>query len=159
MKCPNPKCGSENPDGVAFCEQCGWELLQAGMAPPPGSAPQPTPAGPSARLLTATGAEIVLPAKPEINLGRPSSGVTPDVDLTSFDPQSATSRKHCRILETGGLYAIADGWAGGSASTNGTFVNDTQVQAGVQHPLNDGDRISFGPPARAESVKVTFRLS
>ncbi len=43
MMCP--KCGSENPDGAAFCEKCG-QRLTAGPGTPGGPMAAPRPMGP-----------------------------------------------------------------------------------------------------------------
>ena len=35
IKCPNPSCGKENPDGSLFCDDCGASLAEEEAAPQP----------------------------------------------------------------------------------------------------------------------------
>src|SRR3954462_13386485 len=58
-------------------------------------------------------------------------------DVVLPDPE--VSRRHAALRVTGDGVAVED-----FGSTNGTFVNDQQVQ-GVR-PLRDGDVVRFGTP-------------
>ena len=78
----------------------------------------------------------------EANIGRwdADSGVFPDVDLDSDDPEAKVSRRHARICLSNGNYLIED-----LGSTNGTFVNrGRRLTPGSSYPLNDGDEIIVG---------------
>jgi hypothetical protein len=106
--------------------------------PPP---PPPSPAGPRL-VVTASGAEIPLPAGEEILIGRedPVSGVYPEIDLTPHGgEEGGVSRKHARIVVEGGNYFVED-----LDSTNFTFVNKQKLGPKTRHPVNDGDEIRFG---------------
>ena len=46
------------------------------------------------------------------------------------------SRKHCRIMNSGGLYYISD-----EGSANGTFVNGVRLNPGQKTQINRGDVI------------------
>ena len=68
------------------------------------------------------------------------SGIFPDVDLDSDDPEAKVSRRHARITRRGGHYYIED-----LGSTNGTFINrGRRLLPGDRQPLNDGDEIIIG---------------
>lgn len=78
----------------------------------------------------------------EVQIGRrsPSRGLDPEIDLTGPPLDPGISRLHAVLLPTseGGLAILDPG------SANGTEVNGTEISAGQQIPLNDGDRISLG---------------
>lgn len=152
-------CGAENPAGEAYCEDCGAALGGAGSstpvptatvpdAPPPVTPPpQPTAAPPapvaasSSKLKLANGAEEWSLSKDVINIGRrsPVDGIFPEVDLTEADTDSYISRRHGRITmgEQGPIYEDL-------GSSNGSFLNGTRLQQGVQAVVKDGDRLRLG---------------
>jgi pSer/pThr/pTyr-binding forkhead associated (FHA) protein len=108
---------------------------------PVGPTPAPAVTGPRL-VVAASGAEIPLPAKDEILIGRedPVSGVYPDVDMTPHGGEDAgVSRRHARILVEGGSYFIED-----LDSTNFTFVNKQKLEAKTRHAVHDGDEIRCG---------------
>jgi hypothetical protein len=144
-----PACGQEVETGDTFCSSCGASLVaapapavapaEAVPAPPP--PPTPAPAGPRL-VVTASGAEIPLPAATEIIIGRedPVSGIFPDVDLTPHDgEEGGVSRKHARLIVEGGNYFVED-----LDSTNFTFVNKQKLAAKTRHQVDDGDEIRCG---------------
>ena len=68
------------------------------------------------------------------------SGIFPDIDLDSDDPEAKVSRRHARITRRGEQYFIED-----LGSTNGTFINrGRRLLPGDRQPLNDGDEIIIG---------------
>jgi len=68
------------------------------------------------------------------------SGIFPDVDLDSDDPEAKVSRRHARITRLSEQYFIED-----LGSTNGTFVNrGRRLLPGDRQLLNDGDEIIIG---------------
>lgn len=68
------------------------------------------------------------------------SGIFPDVDLDSDDPEAKVSRRHARITRRGEQYFIED-----LGSTNGTFINrGRRLLPGDRQPLNDDDEIIIG---------------
>lgn len=68
------------------------------------------------------------------------SGIFPDVDLDTDDPEAKVSRRHARITRRGEQYFIED-----LGSTNGTFVNrGRRLLPGDRQPLSDGDEIIIG---------------
>jgi hypothetical protein len=78
----------------------------------------------------------------ESQIGRwdADSGIFPDVDLDSDDPEAKVSRRHARITLRDGRYFLED-----MGSTNGTFVNrGKRLLPGQLQPLLDGDEIIVG---------------
>ena len=112
------------------------EGVRAGKEP---AAPAPTAPG---TLVTSAGADVPLPAKVEITLGRPDavSGFRPDIDLGPLDTQHLTSRRHAKLVrEDGALFVLEE-----VGTANGTFVNGKRVAPGVKTKVASGDTLRFG---------------
>lgn len=150
-------CGAENPSYEAYCEDCGASLSGTSSSSHPvvsASESEPTPiAAPAVarmRLSLSDGSREFPVAKDTIEIGRrsPVDGIYPDVDLTDVDTESFISRRHGRVLkgESGILYEDL-------GSSNGSFLNDSRLQAGVQTALKDGDRLRLG------KTEMVFRAS
>jgi len=156
-KCP--VCGTEVEPGDTFCSNCGASLKAAPVpapvpvaAPAAEAAPQvPSPAAVGPRLvIVASGAEIPLPAKADILIGRedPVSGIFPDVDMTPHGgDEGGISRRHARMIVDGGLYFIED-----LDSTNYTYVNKQKLVPKTPQVVSDGDEIRLG------RVSVIFKM-
>ena len=100
-------------------------------------------------VVSTSGAEIPLPEKDEILVGRedPVSGVYPDVDLTPHGgEEGGVSRRHARLVAEGGKYYVED-----LDSTNFTFVNKQKLAPRARQEVGEGDTIRFG------RVEVAFR--
>lgn len=80
-------------------------------------------------------------------IGRASRTSTPEVDLTDLDPEFASSRQHAKILQDKDVIFLEP-----LPTTNGTFINGTELAAGERHALKSGDEILFG----YEGVRLTF---
>jgi len=147
-----PACGAAIEPGDAFCSACGF-ALQA--APTPAAAEEAeAPAAPPAAgprlVVSASGAEIPLPAADEIIIGRedPVSGIFPEVDLTPHGGEDGgVSRRHARIIVESGTYFVED-----LDSTNFTFVNKQKLAPRTRQQVSDGDEIRCG------RVALVFRL-
>jgi pSer/pThr/pTyr-binding forkhead associated (FHA) protein len=101
-------------------------------------------------VIVASGAEIPLPAKAEILMGRedPVSGIFPEVDMTPHGGEDGgVSRRHARLLFEGGRYFLED-----LDSTNYSFVNKQKLVPHTRQPLSDGDGIRLG------RVEMVLRL-
>jgi pSer/pThr/pTyr-binding forkhead associated (FHA) protein len=79
--------------------------------------------------------------KDAITLGRrsPADGIYPDVDLTDDDPESYISRRHGQLSRKSDGFYYED-----LGSSNGSFVNGTRVNKGVETLLKDGDMLRLG---------------
>jgi len=150
-------CGAELEPGDKYCSDCGALQpasaalspaaaggTEAGAAPAP--EPEPTPPAPPAQgprlVVAASGAEIPLPAKDEILIGRedPVSGIFPDVDLTPHGgDEGGVSRRHARIVVEGGVFYLVD-----LNSTNFTYLNKQRLAPDTRQPLKDGDEVRCG---------------
>lgn len=100
------------------------------------------PSGPCWLTVHSSRRHISLPATGELILGRfdPTLKDPPDVDLTFEDGEARTvSRRHARLVGREGYHTIED-----LGSSNGLFVNATQVEPGHPHPLQPGDQIFIG---------------
>lgn len=125
---PPPETGF-HPEGPAVDKELQNESLAVGKA----------------RLIiergTSVGSEFKV-HEGETNIGRwdADNGIFPDVDLDAFDPEAKVSRRHARIIKSGGVFAIED-----LGSTNGTFVNrGRRLIPGTPQKLSDGDEIIVG---------------
>lgn len=149
--------GHENPDGSAFCDECGERLdaqssgnvaTAAPAAPDVVATGAPTPmsasgTGGQARLvLQPNGPDFDIAGKTEILLGREDSmsNIFPDIDLTPHGgEEGGVSRLHAKIYLQGGQYMIED-----QNSTNATFINRQKLESKTPMPLNNGDEIRLG---------------
>ena len=157
MRCSQ---GHENPEGSAFCDECGERLdasaspqVAVASAPADATTPTPTPA-PVAASAPATSATLIiladnytwdLPNKSEIVIGRedPLSEIYPDLDLTEHGgEEGGVSRLHAKIYYDGSQFSIED-----QNSTNSTFVNRQKLNAKTPAPIKDGDEIRLGKVA------------
>ena len=117
--------------------------------PAPPAHPKVAAAGAGARL-EVDGEGIVYPLVGDDTLiGRydPVTELKPDIDLTQVDLKRSVSRRHARVLRAGDGYVLTEE----VGALNGTFVNGTKLVTGRPHPVQDGDRVSFG------MVKLVFR--
>jgi hypothetical protein len=143
--------GHENPEGSAFCDECGERLdVVSVQASPAAVAPSPPPVAP-APAVTAEAPKLVVEAdnttfdlagKTEIVIGRedPVSNIYPDVDLTPHGgEEGGVSRLHAKLFVTSGQYLIED-----QNSTNFTFVNRQKLAPKTPTPVKDGDEIRLG---------------
>jgi hypothetical protein len=139
-----PSCGAHNLEGELYCVDCGANLGHgdgAATQPPPVHNVPVTPTVAPARMtLVTTGRDFRLD-KEIITIGRrsPADNIEPDIDLTNDDPDSYVSRRHAQILRNDDHFVYED-----VGSSNGSFVNNSRLQAGVQQILKDGDKIRVG---------------
>lgn len=77
----------------------------------------------------------------DTSVGRhdPITGVTPDVDLTSLDPERTVSRRHAMLRVADHSLSVTET----NASTNGTFVNGVKLAAFAPQELKHGDVLQF----------------
>jgi hypothetical protein len=79
---------------------------------------------------------------PQIQIGRRNTarGIEPHIDLSGPPPDTAVSHQHAILVaEPDGTWALID-----QGSSNGTFLNGTEVTPRQRAPLHDGDQISLG---------------
>ncbi len=102
-------------------------------------------------IADATGEEFYLNREGETLVGRidPVTGIRPDADLTNLDQQRSVSRRHAKIVLTGGEFKVVEE----IGTMNGTFVNGRRIPTGTPVTLKDGDRLRFG------LVDLTFRVT
>jgi serine/threonine protein kinase len=77
----------------------------------------------------------------------PKRGITPEIDLTPFDPQATVSRQHARIRFEKTFFYIED-----LKSRNKTRLRELVLMPFKAELLEHGDVICFG------SVKLVFRI-
>jgi hypothetical protein len=147
LQCPS--CGADNPASEAYCVDCGANLGGSAASPPVPVVTPPlvTPVAPLqpvvavARLTLANGQKTYSLDKEITTMGRrsPADQIEPDIDLTDDDPESYVSRRHAQIHRNDDQYVFED-----VGSSNGSFINNTKVTAGVQQVLKDADRVRLG---------------
>jgi hypothetical protein len=121
--------------------------LQAKEAAPPPAAPAPTPApapaaSSSVTLLHESGQRFTLSGKSEFLVGRPDpvTGINPEVNLGPLDEGRSLSRRHAKIVQHEGGYALRED----VGTTNGTFINGVRLKTGEPVAIKPGDQIRFG---------------
>lgn len=108
-------------------------------APVPVAAAPPSGAVP---VLLGGDREFALPDGREVTIGRAdqATGFTPDVDLSPLDTERTLSRRHARIIRRDDAVYVREE----IGTRNGTFVNGQRLASGIEHRLQDADRIRFG---------------
>lgn len=143
--------GHDNPDGSAFCDECGERLTgQSGVAVAdaqpdvtPASAPSPVAVATAPKLVVqADNAAFDLAGKSEVLIGRedPISNIYPDIDLTPHGgEEGGVSRLHAKLFINSGQYLVED-----QNSTNFTFINRQKLAPKTPTPIKDGDELRLG---------------
>jgi hypothetical protein len=149
--------GHENPEGSAFCDECGERLTPASAdmtadasapaMPSPasvGSSPSMPPVAVATPKLVVQSDEAAFDVggKSEVLIGRedPVSNIYPDIDLTPHGgEEGGVSRLHAKLFINGTQYMIED-----QNSTNFTFVNRQKLAPKTPTPIKDGDEIRLG---------------
>jgi hypothetical protein len=79
---------------------------------------------------------------PQMRIGRRSvsRGIDPEIDLTGPPTDPGISHLHAVLVaQPDGSWSVVD-----PGSSNGTQVNDAEIETGVAVPLKSGDRIGLG---------------
>jgi hypothetical protein len=103
----------------------------------------PTPDREVCRLVAGDGkVEYLLNREGDTLVGRadPVTGITPDVDLSSLDPQRSTSRRHAKLYQMAGHFYVMEE----IGVMNGTYVNDARLATGTPVAIKNGDTLKFG---------------
>lgn len=167
VKCP--ACRQTEPEGELFCSNCGTRLWRSPGENAPTlafintgrlreGAPIPMPAGPATDelrtgqvALVLAGTVIVLEGKTEYVLGR--EGVdndNPDVNFSAHGGRErGVSRKHALLRVDRRQLLLMD-----LGSSNGTWLNGTQLTANEPIRLESGDEIRLGKLP----LKIRFNL-
>lgn len=160
-----PVCQHRNLVGSLICARCGAPLSNAAIiSRTTRHVPQLSPDMPNSQSLAtdlAVGAlVIVIDGKApiifenvqRILLGRaPISKDIPILDLSLYDGfQLGVSRHHASIVRKDDGFFVRD-----EGSSNGSWVNQKQLQALVPHPIQNGDTVRLAQL----SFRVYFRSS
>ena len=62
------------------------------------------------------------------------------MDLTAVDTERSCSRRHARLASQDSQLVLIEELG----ATNGTFINEERLRAGVPAPVAGGDRLRFG---------------
>src|SRR5687768_11559840 len=90
----------------------------------------------------ATGTAFFFSTGEETTIGRadPVTGILPDIDLTPVDTNRSVSRRHAKIIKSGGEYMVLEE----VGTVNGTYVNDQRIPTGVPVAIHNGDLVKIG---------------
>jgi len=104
--------------------------------------PEDTPATRPELVHRETGTRFALPPDEAVLVGRsdPITGIQPEVDLSSVDPERSCSRQHAKILRDGSRFLLVED----IGTTNGTFLNGEQLSTGVPEEIHSGAEVKFG---------------
>jgi len=141
-----PSCGGGEDDGGGRCVECKEALKippahTAPLAPPAVLSPQPTPVPTvcSAALSAPWAANIAVNEGASVLLGS-GPGTRFPGEIQARDPDRWVSRVHLELSISNGRLVVKD-----HGSTNGTWVNDAQIDPGVERVLQSGDVIVLAP--------------
>lgn len=129
-------CGQKISSDDLFCAHCGFR--------------QPLPGAGNAmrviaKLIIMAGADAAtsfILDKDTNLIGRvdPHTGIFPEVDLSSYDPETKVSRRHARVYREGGQFLVED-----LSSVNGTIVNGSfKLYPKQPRVLQNGDELRLG---------------
>jgi len=145
---PAPSFSAES-SGQVFCGNCGQKIASDDLFCAHCGARQPL-ATPSPVKLTAKlvlmnnsdmSASFILDKDTNlISRMDPHTGIFPEVDLSTYDPETKVSRRHARVYREGGQFLVED-----LSSVNGTIVNGTfKLYPKQPRVLQNGDEIRLG---------------
>jgi hypothetical protein len=139
-------CGSENREGVCFCEYCGqgFPRLQQTLFPPrPQDADEIHFAFGNGLIFHVKHApDLVIHPHDTQVIGRADETTPqkPAIDLSAYQAcEKGVSRRHAALHWSEDRLALTD-----LGSTNGTYINHRRLSANQPHLLRDGDEIRFG---------------
>jgi hypothetical protein len=151
-----PDCGTARADGARYCEACRYDFRSVDPAPPqapplcvavqvdPSLVAEPDPDNPCPVGRSEELYELDLD---ETLVGRRSDAPEALAEIEIAD--SGVSRRHLSFLRRAdGGYAVLD-----LNSTNGTWLNDVELRAGVETPIGPGDELTIG-----EWTRLTIRV-
>jgi len=144
-----PHCGTENLEGVIYCDKCGIALIPVPLAT------RRLEEGEEHRDTDTLGVDNVVilqidnedmplhvQMRTEVIFGRVTeqSDQTTYINLTPYGAEEAgVSRRHARLLRDNKAIFLMD-----LNSTNGTRLNGESLAASVEKRLRDGDEITLG---------------
>lgn len=157
IKCPS--CNTENLPGAFFCGECGASFLPSRirettaslgastssqpLAPPSTKSAVATSVPPTLRAVVLnSGRKLGFTSQQPIIIGRQDSARNfyPDLDLTTDGGLDAgVSRRHARIL-----FQAANCYLEDLDSSNGTFINGSQLAPRSPALLQHGDEVRLG---------------
>jgi len=153
-----PYCGHENLEGALFCDTCGYSLI--GDAPEQVSTRQLDDESSEFSVKSGWGTAtfqdanqiiihirdapepVILSLENELLVGRkdPSSGISPELDLTPFGAlEKGVSRVHVALRRGEEVLSLVD-----LDSANGTYLNGQRLAPHQPRLLRDGDEIRLG---------------
>lgn len=100
---------------------------------------------------------IIVSGAKTITIGRrdPKRRINPTIDLTEdHGAKLGVSRLHAEMNFVNGKYYVKD-----TGSSNGTWVNDTKLQAYQPHPVLTGDQVRIGQLAIVVHLSLPQRAS
>ncbi len=85
----------------------------------------------------------------DVVVGRydPVTATSPEVDLTAEDPMRSVSRRHAKLIKSGGKFYLSEE----VGTLNGTFVNTKRIPTGILTAIEDGNNVDFA------MVKLKFK--
>lgn len=144
--------GHDNPDGSAFCDECGERLTSQSsggavgdmqpMGAPPVATMAAAPAAAAKLVVQSDNFVFDMAGMSEAVIGRddPVSNIRTDFDLTNHGgEEGGVSRVHAKVLNTGGQFLVED-----QNSTNFTFINRQKLTPKTPTPIKNGDELRLG---------------
>ena len=115
---------------------------------PPVVAP-PTVAAVLAEFINPESGKLYKITSDDVVVGRfdPVTATSPEVDLTAEDPMRSVSRRHAKLINSGGKFYISEE----VGTLNGTFVNGKRIPTGILTAIEDGNNVDFA------MVKLKFK--
>ena len=139
------ECRTKNKPNARICENCGEDISDVEPTTASALAPQSVANATNDYLASIDGKYRFVIKNAVHILGRNNEFG----DYLASKP--FVSGTHAKITKNGGLIYITD-----MGSTNGTFINNTRVNAQVPVLLNDNDEIGFGGNSNNYQDKAAY---
>ncbi len=136
--------------GQSTMERPSLDFMNRATAAAPAPAPAPVQTL-LAEFVNPESGKLYKITSDDVVVGRydPVTATSPEVDLTAEDPMRSVSRRHAKLINSGGKFYLSEE----VGTLNGTFVNGKRIPTGILTAIEDGNNVDFA------MVKLKFKCA